>query len=228
MKCPPRALIEEHLRALKMLAALAHYRRLAETAKDPIAYLGEVLSTELERRHENGVKQRIAAAHLPTLKTLETFDFTLQANIPKMKILALADGAFIRDRRHIVLYGPPGTGKTHCLLAIDLAACTLGYRTLFTTAAGLLTNLLAKRDGTLTRKLQAIDRFSLMLRCMPGRGIRSTFCKGSNPRTPGGEPHDAFRLDPDAFRHEVVWMLFWDLPGCFPGGRRKKRRCQFP
>ena len=158
------ALIEEHLRALKMPAALAHYRRLAETAKDPIAYLGEVLSTELERRHENGVKQRIAAAHLPTLKTLETFDFTLQPNIPKMKILRLVDGAFIRDRRNIVLYGPPGTGKTHCLIAIGLAACTLGYRTLFTTAAGLLTTLLdAKRDGTLTRKLQAIDRFSLLL-----------------------------------------------------------------
>ncbi len=102
--------------------------------------------------------------HLPTLKTLDTFDFTLQPNVPKMKILELADGAFIRERRNLVLYGSPGTGETHCLIAIGLAACTLGYRTLFTTAAGLLTNLLdAKRDGTLTRKLQAIGRFSLML-----------------------------------------------------------------
>ena len=158
------AFVEEHLRALKLPGALTHYRRLAETTKDPIAYLEEVLSAELERRHENGVKQRIAAAHLPTLKTLETFDFTLQPNVPKMKILALADGAFIRERRNQVFYGPPGTGKTHCLIAIGLAECTLGYRTLFTTAAGLLTHLLdAKRDGTLTRKLQSIDRFALLL-----------------------------------------------------------------
>ncbi len=157
------ALLEEHLRALKLPGALAHYRRLAEKAKDPIAYLGEVLSIELERRHENGVKQRIAAAHLPTLKTLEAFDFTLQPSVPKMKVLALADGAFIRERQNQVFYGPPGTGKTHCLIAISLAACTLGYRTLFTTAAGLLTNLLdAKRDGTLTRKLQSLDRFALL------------------------------------------------------------------
>jgi DNA replication protein DnaC len=158
------ALVDDHLRALKLPGALAHYRRLAETAKDPIAYLGEVLSAELERRHENGIKQRIAAAHLPTLKTFDAFDFTLQPNVPKLKLLALADGAFIRERRNQVFYGPPGTGKTHCLIAIGLAACTLGHRTLFTTAAGLLTHLLdAKRDGTLTRKLQALDRFALLL-----------------------------------------------------------------
>lgn len=158
------ALIDDHLRTLKLPGALAHYRRLAETAKDPIAYLGEVLSAELERRHENGIKQRIAAAHLPTLKTFDAFDFTLQPNVPKLKLLALADGAFIRERRNQVFYGPPGTGKTHCLIATGLAACTLGYRTLFTTAAGLLTHLLdAKRDGTLTRKLQSLDRFALLL-----------------------------------------------------------------
>jgi DNA replication protein DnaC len=157
------ALIEEYLKMLKLPGALAHYRRLAEVAKHPIAYLGEVLAAEIERRHENGIKQRIAAAHLPTIKTLESFDFTLQQNVPKTKLLALADGTFIRERRNEVFYGPPGTGKTHCLIAISFAACTLGYRTLFTTAAGLLTSLLdAKRNGTLARKLQSLDRFALL------------------------------------------------------------------
>ena len=82
-------LLEERLKVLKLPGALAHYRRLAE---NPISYLGDVLSAELERRHENGIRQRIAAAHLPTLKTLDAFDFALQPNVPKMKILAPADG----------------------------------------------------------------------------------------------------------------------------------------
>jgi DNA replication protein DnaC len=156
-------LIDEHLRALKLPGALTHYRRLAEKAKDPLAFLSDVLAAEIEQRHERGIKRRISAAHLPTLKTLEAFDFTLQPHVPKLKILELADCAFIREARNQVFYGPPGTGKTHCLVAITLAACTLGYRTLFTTAAGLLTNLLdAKRDGTLARKLQSIDRFALL------------------------------------------------------------------
>ncbi len=158
------ALIDEYLRALKLPGALTHYRRLAENTKDPLTYLGDVLAAEIERRHESSIKRRIAEARLPTLKTLETFDFALQPNVPKLKILELADGAFIRDRRTLVFYGPPGTGKTHCLIAIGLAACTNGYRTLFTTAAGLLTSLLdAKRDGTLARKLRWIDRFELIL-----------------------------------------------------------------
>jgi DNA replication protein DnaC len=158
------AMVEEHLRALKLPGALVHYRRLAENAKDPIAYLGEVLAAELEQRHERGIKRRISDARLPTLKTLEAFDFTLQPNVPKLKILELADATFVRDKRNVVFYGPPGTGKTHCLMAIGLAACSTGYRTLFTTAAGLLTSLLdAKRDGTLARRLRWIDRFALLL-----------------------------------------------------------------
>lgn len=101
------ALIDEHLRALKLPGALIHYRRLAEKARDPVTYLGDVLAAELEGRHERGIKRRIVEAHLPTLKTLEAFDFTLQPNVPKLKILGLADGAFIRDRRTLVFYGPP-------------------------------------------------------------------------------------------------------------------------
>ena len=39
-------LLEEHLRALKLPGALAQYRRLAEHANDPIAYLGAVVDAE--------------------------------------------------------------------------------------------------------------------------------------------------------------------------------------
>ena len=75
------ALIQEHLRALKLPGALTHYRRLAEQAKDPLTYLGDVLAAEIERRHESRIKRRIGEARLPTLKTLESFDFTLQPNV---------------------------------------------------------------------------------------------------------------------------------------------------
>src|SRR5665213_741588 len=104
------ALVDDHLRALKLPGALAHYRRLAEYAKDPIAYLGEILAAELESRYEHEIKRRMTDARLPTHKTLEAFDFTLQPSIPMLKILELADGAFIREKRNLVFYGPPGTG----------------------------------------------------------------------------------------------------------------------
>lgn len=161
MKAP---LLKEHLRILKLPGALASYKRLSEKMSDPVEYLADVISAEIERRHENRNKARIAAAHFPTLKTFDNFDFSAQQNVVKLKLLELAEGHSVREHRNIVLYGPPGVGKTHCLLAIGLAACMKGYKTLFTTAAGLLTTLLdAKRDGSIARRLKQLDRYALLL-----------------------------------------------------------------
>jgi DNA replication protein DnaC len=158
------ALLDEHLRMLKLPGALASYKRLSEGATDPVDYLAEVVKAEMNRRQENRVTGRIAAAHFPTLKSFENFDFIAQQGISKVKLLELTDGQFIRERRNLIFYGPPGVGKTHCLLAIGLAACMKGHRTLFTTAASLLTMLLdAKREGSITRRLKYLERFSLLL-----------------------------------------------------------------
>lgn len=157
-------LLDAHLRILKLPTVRANYRRLAERGADPVSYLGDLMSLEVSRRHENVVNARIAAAHFPSLKTFDAFDFTAQPHIAKLKILEFADAQFIDERRNVIFYGPPGTGKTHCLIALGVAACMHGYRTLFTTAAGLLTSLIdAKRDGTLTRKLRALERYRLLL-----------------------------------------------------------------
>ena len=156
-------LLEEYLRMLRLPGALASYRRLSENARDPVAYLADVMRAEIERRQENRVKSRITGAHFPSLKTFDNFEFAAQPDVPRTKILELTDGRFVREQRNVVFYGPPGTGKTHCLIAIGLAACMRGYRTLFTTAAALLTSLLdAKHDGTITRKLRILDRYALL------------------------------------------------------------------
>ncbi len=157
-------LLDAHLRALKLPTLRANYRRLAENRPDPIAYLGDLIDLEIEKRHENVVRARIAAAHLPSMKTFDAFEFSEQPAIPKLKLLEFADARFVEERRNLILYGPPGTGKTHCLIATGVAACMKGYRTLFTTAAGLLSSLIdAKRDGGLTRKLRSLERYRLLL-----------------------------------------------------------------
>lgn len=157
-------LLDEHLRNLKLPAVRANYRRLAEDHPDPLSYLGDLIGLEIDKRHENVVKARIGSAHFPALKTFDAFDFSAQPSLPKLKVLEFGDERFVEERRNLVLYGPPGTGKTHCLIAVGVAACMHGYRTLFTTAAGLLTVLLdAKRDGGLTKKLRSLERYRLLL-----------------------------------------------------------------
>jgi DNA replication protein DnaC len=157
-------LLEHNLRTLRLPTILAHYRRLLAEHHEPVPYLNDLVALEVGKRHENGVRNRIAAAHFPTLKTMEAFDFTIQPQLPKAKLLEHFDGEFVRQHRNLVLYGPPGTGKTHCLIALGIAACTRGFRVRFTTAAELLMSLIeAKHSGMLERKFHALERFDLLL-----------------------------------------------------------------
>ena len=157
-------LLEEHLRSLRLPAMLANYKRIAGSEDMLTGYLGELAALEVSKRHENGVRGRIVAAKFPVIKTIESFDFSLQAKLPKTKILELFDCDFIEERRNLVLIGPTGVGKTHLLSAIGVAACTRGYRVLFSTAADLLMSLIAaKREDRLRQRLATIDRYDILL-----------------------------------------------------------------
>jgi DNA replication protein DnaC len=136
-------LLEMQLRGMHLTTVLANYQRLLGEHAAPLPYLSDLISLEAAKRQENGVKARIAAAHFPTLKTIESFDFALQPELPKAKLLEHFEGSFVDAHRNIILSGPPGVGKSHILSAIGLAMCMRGYRVLFTTAAALLMKLIA-------------------------------------------------------------------------------------
>ena len=157
-------LLDEHLRMLRLPTILANYHRVAGDDSEKIRFLQELVALEVDRRHENGVRTRIAAARFPVVKTIESFDFSLQAQLPKAKLLDLLDGRFIADNINPVFVGPTGVGKTHVLTALGIAACTAGYRVLFTTAAEMCMNLItAKREDRLKQRLANYERYQLIL-----------------------------------------------------------------
>ncbi len=157
-------LLELQLRNLKLTAILANYRARLGEHTEPLPYLCDLIELETAKRQENGTRARIAAAHFPTIKTLESFDFALQTQLPKAKLLEHFDGGFVTAHRNLILSGPPGVGKTHILCALGLALCTRGHRVRFTTAAALLMRLIAaKRDGTLQREYRTLDRIDVLL-----------------------------------------------------------------
>jgi DNA replication protein DnaC len=57
------------------------------------------------------VKRLIAKAKFPVLKTIDTFDFSAQPDLPKHKILGLVDASFVRSRETVLFIGKPGTGN---------------------------------------------------------------------------------------------------------------------
>jgi len=101
------ALLEHHLRSLRLPTMLANYRRLIAEHSEPLSYFSDLAALESAKRQENGVKARIAAARFPTIKTIEAFDFSLQAQLPKAKLLEHFDGRFVDQHRNVVFTGPP-------------------------------------------------------------------------------------------------------------------------
>ena len=79
-------LLEMQLRGIHLTTVLANYQRLLSEHTAPLPYLSDLISLEAAKRQENGVKARIAAAHFPTLKTIESFDFTLQTELLQSQI----------------------------------------------------------------------------------------------------------------------------------------------
>jgi DNA replication protein DnaC len=82
-------------------------------------------------------------------------------NIPKTRILELAQGGYMARAENILLLGNPGLGKTHLALGLALAACRQTKRVRFYKAAALINDLqLAQRKLTLsgfTAKFAKLD-----------------------------------------------------------------------
>jgi len=76
-------------------------------------------------------------ARFPVAKELSDFDFSAVPQLNKSQMLQLAKCEFIEERANLVFLGAPGTGKSHLAVATARAACRLGHRVKFFTAAGL-------------------------------------------------------------------------------------------
>ncbi len=126
-------------------------------------YLAELLSLEVDDRAERRRIRRIREARFPRLKHLGDFDTTISPITPAT-IGTLTQGAFITVGTPVVFLGDSGTGKTHLLIGTGIAACHTGLSVRYTTAAGLVNELVEAQDEhTLTRLIRRYGRLDLLL-----------------------------------------------------------------
>jgi DNA replication protein DnaC len=161
------AALQEQCRLLRLPAVAAQCGRLAEQAvrerQTHLGYLEALLATELEEREKHTIERRIRDARLPRIKTLEEFDFSQSPKISPSQIQELAGGGYLERAEPVILIGEPGTGKTHLLTGLCLAACRQKRRVRFTTAAGLVNELVeAKHQLQLRRVLARWARYELI------------------------------------------------------------------
>jgi DNA replication protein DnaC len=132
--------------------------RLERAAKEEPAYgelLLDLLDCELAARRERYLRTRMRLAHLPAVKTLETFDFRFQPSIDERQIRELQTLRFVHEASNVILLGPPGVGKTHLAIALAVEAVRAGCGAYFITAHDLVSDLgRAAREHRLDRRLR--------------------------------------------------------------------------
>src|SRR5713101_2950275 len=143
-------LLHHHLKALRLPTIGSECEKVARQAAsdnvDHLSYLLQVSELELLERERKASERRLKAARFPTLKTLESFDFTARPSVNKVLLAELARGGFIDERENVLFVGNPGTGKSHLAIALSAAACARGYRVRFFRVTELVTSLIEARD----------------------------------------------------------------------------------
>ena len=147
------------LRQMRLPTVAANYRKFAQEAArsgQPYEeYLLALLQHEASQRDVNRRKRRVQDARFPVLRTLDEFDFAALPSLNRNKVLDLAQSEYIERHENVALIGSIGTGKTHVAVALGLAACELGRRVRFYTAAGLINELLEAQELNRLSKLEA-------------------------------------------------------------------------
>lgn len=161
------SLIHEHCKSLCLPTVAVSFERLAQEAESAkrthLQYLDALLMAELQERESGAIARRLREARLPRVKTLEEFDFAKAPALSPTEIMTLAAGGYLQRCEPVIFLGDCGTGKTHIATSLCVAACRQRKRVRFTTAAGLVNELLeAQHENQLGRALTRWSRYDLV------------------------------------------------------------------
>jgi len=104
-------------------------------------FLERLLCMENDARIERQRAALMKIATLPSVKTIEDYDFTFASGAPRAQIQELAALTFIERAENVVFLGPSGVGKSHLAQALAYRAVMAGVKTRFLTAADLMMQL---------------------------------------------------------------------------------------
>ncbi len=161
-------LLKHYLKKLKLPTILREYKSIADhCAKENIGY-SEFLLRLFEResldREKRAAERRIKNAKFPVIKTLDTFDFSLQTSINQKLIRELMTGEYIDKKENILFAGSSGTGKSHLASALGFAGCSQGRNVRFFTVRELVTHLIEiTEQRQLEKTLKQIERLDVII-----------------------------------------------------------------
>lgn len=126
--------------------------------------LGMLVEREFNYRENQRLANRLKQAKLKLPCSIEQVDFKYVRGLDKSQLISLANSAWIRDHRSIIITGPTGTGKTFLACALAHKACLLGFTSRYSRLMHLLHDVvLAYREGKLQRYLSQINKIEVLV-----------------------------------------------------------------
>jgi DNA replication protein DnaC len=133
--------LDRKLRCLRLSGiANALEARNQEAVHHQLAYpefLELLVEDELATRRDRLFARRLKQAGILEVKSLESYDWSFNPQIPRALILDLSTARFVREHGGVLLIGPPGTGKSHIAVALTVAAIQAGHTALYRSAFDL-------------------------------------------------------------------------------------------
>ncbi|MBE0599874.1 MAG: ATP-binding protein [Burkholderiaceae bacterium] len=161
-------LLQHNLNALNLTNMARHIEQHLRQARDGgidyPQFLLELTDLELRIRSDNREKRRLKEAKFPLLKPMEVFDFEATPALDKRLVRELATGAYLKEKRNVILLGKSGTGKTHLATALGIEACRQSRSVRFVTGYALANELIeARTEKNLGRLIGKYARLDLLI-----------------------------------------------------------------
>ncbi|MDM8000559.1 MAG: IS21-like element helper ATPase IstB [Dehalococcoidia bacterium] len=162
------ASIKAHLADLGMPGSLEVVDSLLEKLDSgvlsPAEAMDQLLAAHTSLRRERRLVAAMRSSRLPSIKRLDSFDFTFQPSIDRHQVLSLHELTFIERKENVILLGPAGVGKTHIAISLAVSAAERGKRIYFSTLSDLVLSLVeAEKQGRLKERLTVLRNPSLLI-----------------------------------------------------------------
>ena len=159
----------DKLNSMKLRAMEQEYRRQVELPASAALPFDERLAmlvdAEWLAKANNRLQRFLREANLrEPSASLENINFDTKRNLNKANIVRLADCAWIKEGRNLIVTGATGTGKTFLISAFGNAACRKNLKVRSYKVNRLLTDLaIGRGDGSYNKLLNDLKKPDLLV-----------------------------------------------------------------
>jgi len=158
----------DHLAQLKLDGMLQAYQAIlampVQSQPTINQFMARLAEAELQSRATKRTDLYLRQSKLRYNAILEQVYCNAERNLPKDKLMMIADCSFIERAENLLITGKTGCGKSYLACAIGRQACSLGHRTLYFGMNRFLEKIsLSKLDGTYVKLLNQIEKAQLII-----------------------------------------------------------------